>query len=76
MEPREQANRTIAEPAWRVRESGWPAAIGRHLPSFMTPALRRVHHYLVVRLGSRTDADDVLQETFVRLAPTKRSLCL
>jgi RNA polymerase sigma-70 factor (ECF subfamily) len=28
----------------------------------------RVHHYLVVRLGSRADADDVLQETFVRLA--------
>jgi RNA polymerase sigma-70 factor, ECF subfamily len=28
----------------------------------------RVHHYLVARLGSRDDADDVLQETFVRLA--------
>ena len=28
----------------------------------------RVHHYLVIRLGSRADADDVLQETFVRLA--------
>jgi RNA polymerase sigma-70 factor (ECF subfamily) len=27
-----------------------------------------VHHYLVVRLGSRADADDVLQETFARLA--------
>ncbi len=28
----------------------------------------RLHHYLAVRLGSRQDADDVLQETFVRLA--------
>ena len=27
----------------------------------------RVHHYLVVRLGSRSDADDALQETFLRL---------
>ena len=31
----------------------------------------RLHHYLVVRLGSRADADDVLQETFVRLARTR-----
>jgi RNA polymerase sigma-70 factor, ECF subfamily len=28
----------------------------------------RIHHYLVVQLGSRDDADDLLQETFVRLA--------
>ncbi len=28
----------------------------------------RLHHYLTVRLGSRQDAEDVLQETFVRLA--------
>jgi RNA polymerase sigma-70 factor (ECF subfamily) len=34
----------------------------------------RVHHYLVVRLGSRADADDVLQETFVRLARTRAKL--
>ena len=34
----------------------------------------RVHHYLVVRLGSREDADDVLQETFVRLARNRRRL--
>lgn len=34
----------------------------------------RVHRYLVVRLGSRADADDVLQETFVRLARTRTSL--
>jgi RNA polymerase sigma-70 factor (ECF subfamily) len=34
----------------------------------------RVHRYLVVRLGSRHDADEVLQETFVRLARTRRRL--
>jgi RNA polymerase sigma-70 factor (ECF subfamily) len=34
----------------------------------------RVHHYLVVRLGSRPDADDVLQETFVCLARTRKRL--
>jgi RNA polymerase sigma-70 factor (ECF subfamily) len=34
----------------------------------------RLHHYLVVRLGSRADADDVLQETFVRLARTRGKL--
>ena len=34
----------------------------------------RVHHYLVVRLGSRADADDVLQETFVGLARTREKL--
>lgn len=34
----------------------------------------RVHHYLVVRLGSRTDADDVLQETFRRLVTQRAKL--
>jgi len=34
----------------------------------------RVHHYLAVRLGSRADADDVLQETFVRLARDRQKL--
>jgi RNA polymerase sigma-70 factor (ECF subfamily) len=34
----------------------------------------RLHHYLVVRLGSREDADDVLQETFVRLARVRKRL--
>jgi RNA polymerase sigma-70 factor (ECF subfamily) len=34
----------------------------------------RVHHYLVVRLRSRHDADDVLQETFVRLARKRTRL--
>lgn len=36
----------------------------------------RLHHYLVVRLGSRTDADDVLQETFLRLARSRSSLAM
>lgn len=34
----------------------------------------RVHHYLVVRLRRREDADDVLQETFVRLARAREKL--
>jgi len=34
----------------------------------------RVHHYLAVRLGSRADADDVLQESFVRLARDRKKL--
>jgi RNA polymerase sigma factor (sigma-70 family) len=34
----------------------------------------RVHHYLVALVGSRADADDVLQETFVRLARMRKSL--
>jgi RNA polymerase sigma-70 factor (ECF subfamily) len=34
----------------------------------------RVHHYLVALLGSRADADDILQETFVRLARMRKSL--
>src|SRR5260370_41683433 len=34
----------------------------------------RLHLYLVARLGSRADADDVLQETFARLARTRRKL--
>lgn len=34
----------------------------------------RLHHYLVVRLRSPDDADDVLQETFVRLARTRKRL--
>jgi len=36
----------------------------------------RVHHYLAVRLGSRADADDVLQETFVRLARDRQKLAV
>jgi RNA polymerase sigma-70 factor (ECF subfamily) len=34
----------------------------------------RIHFYLVARLGSRADADDVLQQTFVRLARTRERL--
>jgi len=34
----------------------------------------RLHHYLVVRLGSRGDADDVLQETFLRLVRGRTKL--
>ncbi len=34
----------------------------------------RIYRYLVVRLGSRADAEDVLQETFVRLARTRQKL--
>jgi RNA polymerase sigma-70 factor, ECF subfamily len=34
----------------------------------------RLHHYLVLRLGLRADADDMLQETFVRLARTREKL--
>lgn len=34
----------------------------------------RCHHYLVVRLGSRESADEVLQETFLRLVRNRGSL--
>ena len=34
----------------------------------------RLHHYLTARLGSGEDADDVLQNTFVRLAQARRRL--
>ena len=34
----------------------------------------RVGHYLLVRLSSRDDADDVLQETFLRLARGRHKL--
>jgi RNA polymerase sigma-70 factor (ECF subfamily) len=34
----------------------------------------RLHPYLVGRLGSRADADDVLQETFIRIARAGRKL--
>ncbi len=34
----------------------------------------RVGHYLLVRVGSRHDADDVLQETFARLARLRHKL--
>jgi RNA polymerase sigma-70 factor, ECF subfamily len=34
----------------------------------------RIGHYLLVRLGSRDDAEDALQETFLRLARVRRKL--
>jgi RNA polymerase sigma-70 factor, ECF subfamily len=34
----------------------------------------RVGHYLLVRLGKREDAEDALQETFLRLARSRRKL--
>ena len=34
----------------------------------------RVGHYLLLRLGSREDADDALQETFCRLVRIRRKL--
>jgi len=34
----------------------------------------RVGHYLTVRLGSREDADDALQETFLRLVRLRKKL--
>ncbi len=34
----------------------------------------RVHHFLVVLLGSRSDADDALQETFLRVARAGQGL--
>lgn len=34
----------------------------------------RLHHYLTDRLGSRDEADDVLQETFVRLVRVRQRL--
>lgn len=34
----------------------------------------RLFHYLLLRLGSRSDAEDVLQETFLRLARSRGTL--
>jgi len=34
----------------------------------------RLHHYLVSQLGSRDDADEVLQETFLRLVRGREKL--
>lgn len=34
----------------------------------------RLHHYLAVRLGSRQDAEDVLQEAFIRLVRNRQKL--
>ena len=34
----------------------------------------RLHHFLVMHLGSQADADDIVQETFARLARSRRKL--
>jgi RNA polymerase sigma-70 factor (ECF subfamily) len=34
----------------------------------------RLHHYLTLHLGSTADADDVMQETFARLARSRKKL--
>ena len=34
----------------------------------------RLHHFLVIHLGSPTDAEDVVQETFARLARSRKKL--
>jgi RNA polymerase sigma-70 factor, ECF subfamily len=41
---------------------------------FYDAVARRVGHYLLVYLGSQADAEDALQETFLRLARNKRKL--
>lgn len=49
---------------------GEPAAFAE----FYDACADRVGHYLFVRLGSWADAEDALQETFVRLARTRQKL--
>jgi RNA polymerase sigma-70 factor (ECF subfamily) len=41
---------------------------------FYNACADRVHHYLLVRLGTKEDADDAMQETFLRLARNRRKL--
>jgi RNA polymerase sigma-70 factor, ECF subfamily len=41
---------------------------------FYDAVANRVHHYLLIRLGTREDADDAMQETFLRLARGRRKL--
>jgi RNA polymerase sigma-70 factor (ECF subfamily) len=59
----------MENPSQRLAQ-GDPAAFA----ALYDACAHRVHHYLVVRLGSREDADDVLQETFVRLARNRKRL--
>lgn len=46
----------------------------RALAEFYDACSDRLHHYLTVRLQSREEADEALQETFVRLARSRRRL--
>lgn len=71
----------IDEPPENVMDELEPQLAGR-LAQGDESAFRRLydayadslHHYLTIRLQSRDDADDVLQETFVRLARARRRL--
>ena len=49
---------------------GEPAAFAE----FYDACADRVYHYLLVRLGTKEDADDAMQETFLRLARNRRKL--
>ncbi len=57
------------EPAERLA-SGEPAAF----IALYDATADRLRHYLVAMLGASADADDVLQETFLRLARDRRRL--
>ena len=67
---REKAEAWVAEKLGRRLARGEQAAFAELYDAYAD----RLHHYLVVRLGSRADADDVLQETFVRLARSRKRL--
>ena len=62
------------ETKWTTWRTDWGRATARPSPSFTTACADRVHHYLVVRLRCREDADEVLQETLVRLARAHKKL--
>jgi RNA polymerase sigma-70 factor, ECF subfamily len=49
---------------------GDPTAFG----DFYDALADRLGHYLLVRIGAREDAEDALQETFLRLARNRRKL--
>lgn len=50
--------------------SGDPAAF----VAFYDAIADRLHHYLLALIGASADADDVLQETFLRLSRNRRRL--
>jgi len=49
---------------------GEPAAFAE----FYDACADRVYHYLLVRLGTKEDAEDAMQETFLRLTRSRRKL--